>query len=163
MKFLKTGIPTLLLFVAFHVQAAEKTGALTGTIVSRDAATNRLTVAHAAVIGIMGAMTMPYEVRGQKVASLPKDGAKITATLHESDGTYWLTNVAAAKPMSEHAMTETHDHAAMPQHADHAQHGSEAAPQPMAGMQHGEQEQMQHGTMGGMQMQNDATSELLMR
>ena len=150
MKFLKTGIPTLLLFVAFHVQAAEKTGALTGTIVSRDAATNQLTVAHANVPGIMGAMTMPYEVRGQKVVSLPKDGAKITATLHESEGTHWLTDVAAAgeMAMSEHAMSSS---------------PAKPTSQPMAGMQHGDQTHMQHAAMPGMQMQNDATSELLMR
>ena len=33
----------------------------------------------------------------------------------------------------------------------------------MAGMQHGDQTHMQHAAMPGMQMQNDATSELLMR
>src|SRR4051794_4877616 len=143
MKFVKRAIPVLLVVVAFSARAAEKSGALSGTIVSRDAANNQLTVAHAEVPGVMGAMTMPYEVRGQKVASLPKDGAKITATLHESDGTYWLTNVAAA--------------------GAHAQHGGVAAPQPMAGMQHGEAEQMQHSGMSGMQMQNDPASELLMR
>jgi Cu/Ag efflux protein CusF len=129
MKFVKRAIPMLLLVVAFSARAAEKSGALTGTIVSRDAARNRLTVAHAEVAGVMGAMTMPYEVRGQKVASLPKDGAKIIATLHESDGAYWLTNVAAA--------------------------GEQAAMSAMS--------PMEHGAMSGMQMQNDATSELLMR
>jgi Cu/Ag efflux protein CusF len=142
MKFLKTGIPVLLLLVAFSARAAEKSGALSGTIVSRDAATNRLTVAHTEVPGVMGAMTMPYEVRGQKVASVPKDGAKITATLHESEGTYWLTNVAAAgeKAMPDHRMTEP---------------PATSAPEPMTGMQ--------HGGMNGMQMQSDATGELLMR
>src|SRR4051812_20278839 len=134
MKFLKSVIPMLLLVVAFSALAAERSGALTGTIVSRDAATNRLTVAHAEVPGVMGAMTMPYEVRGQKVASLPNDGAKITATLHESDGTYWLTNVAAAGEQPAMSAME-HEHAAMPQ----------------------------HGAMSGMQMQTDPTSELLMR
>src|SRR3954468_5483679 len=128
MKFLKTAIPALLLLVAFNARAAEKNGALTGTIVSRDAATNRLTVAHAEVPGVMGAMTMPYEVRGQKVASLPNDGATITATLHESEGAYWLTNVAAAGEQP-----------------------------PISTMGH------EHDAMSGMQMQNDATSELLMR
>jgi Cu/Ag efflux protein CusF len=164
MKFVKRAIPLLLLVVTFNARAAEKSGALTGTIVSRDAATNRLTVAHGDVAGVMGAMTMPYEVRGQKVASLPKDGAKITATLHESGGAYWLTNVAAAreKAMPEHAMSEQHEPAAMPQHGEHAEHGGAAAPQPMAGMQHSDQEHMQHA-MSGMQMQRDATSELLMR
>src|SRR5437763_12718971 len=142
MRFFKTGFPMLLLLVAFSARAAEKSGALTGTIVSRDAATNQLTVTHANVPGLMGAMTMPYEVRGQKVASLPKDGAKITATLHESDGTYWLTNVAAAgeMAMSEHGMSSS---------------PAKSAPQPMAGMQHGDQTHMQHAAMPGMQMQND--------
>src|SRR4051812_3924774 len=128
MKFVKRAIPMLLLVVAFSARAAEKTGALTGTIISRDAAVNRLTVAHAEVSGVMGAMTMPYEVRGQKVASLPKDGATITATLHESEGAYWLTNVAAAGEQP-----------------------------PMSTLEH------EHGAMSGMQMQTDATSELLMR
>src|SRR4051812_6756556 len=134
MKFVKRAIPLLLVVAAFNARAAEKSGALTGTIVSRDAATNRLTVAHGEVSGVMGAMTMPYEVRGQKVASLPKDGAKVTAMLHESDGAYWLTNVAAAGEQPAMPAME-HEHAAMPQ----------------------------HGATSGMHMQNDATSELLMR
>jgi Cu/Ag efflux protein CusF len=96
-----------LLFVlvaALPAAAAEKSGHLTGTIVSRDAATNRLTIAHNEVKDVMGAMTMPYEVRGQKVAALPSDGAKITATLHEADGLYWLTDVAAESHAAMHDM-----------------------------------------------------------
>ncbi|HEV7424746.1 MAG TPA: copper-binding protein [Thermoanaerobaculia bacterium] len=137
-----------LLFVflaALPMAAAEKSGHLTGTIVTRDISTNRLTVAHNEVKDIMGAMTMPYEVRGQKVASLPADGAKITATLHEADGVYWLTDVAAAAA-SNHA---GHDMAGMANHAD-----MHATPQPQSMAMH---------DMPGMQMASDPTSDFLMR
>jgi len=142
----------LLLIVASAAMAAEKTGHLAGTVISRDASTNQLTVAHAEVPGVMGAMTMPYEVRGQKVGALPEDGAKITATLHESGGAYWLSDVQAAADASS---------------AEHTMHDMPSAPQPQhehAGMQH-PVSGTQHGAhdMAGMQMQNDATSELLMR
>jgi len=125
----------LLFVVASSAMAAERTGRLTGTIVGRDGSTNQLTVDHADVPGMMGAMTMPYEVRGEKVAALPKDGSKITATLHESNGAYWLTDVKTATA---------------PGSADHAMHDMPPA------------SQHEHD-MGGMQMQSDATSELLMR
>jgi Cu/Ag efflux protein CusF len=148
----------ILLFVfalALPVMAAEKTGPLAGTIVSRDPSTNQLTVSHNEVTGVMGAMTMPYEVRGQKVTELPSNGAKITATLHEADGAYWLTDVKPAQKSgtSGHA---AHDMQAMPQSHEHAgmQHPA-AQPQPSAmnGMQ----------KMPGMKMTSDATSDLLMR
>ena len=53
-----------------------------------------LTIEHADVPGVMTAMTMPYEVRGQRVADLPKSGIKITATLHEPGG---ATHVVKAR------------------------------------------------------------------
>jgi Cu/Ag efflux protein CusF len=149
---------SVLLFVstfALPAMAAGKTGKLTGTIVSRDASANTLTVSHGDVSGVMGAMTMPYEVRGQKVTALPKNGAKITATLHEADGAYWLTDVMAAEESkaSGHA---GHDMQAMPQPHEHA------------GMQHPDTHSQPPAThemhdMAGMKMTSDATSELLMR
>lgn len=124
----------LLLLAALTAQAAEKSGPLAGTIVGRDAAANRLTVAHGDVPGLMMAMTMPYEVRGQRVASLPKDGTTITATLHESSGAFWLTDVKAGGGMSD-----------------------------MPGMQH-EPMQHEHGGMHDMHaMKSDPASDLLMR
>jgi Copper binding periplasmic protein CusF len=82
--------------VEVHIPSPpEKIGVLEGRIVSRDAATNELTVQHGEVKGVMGAMTMGYEVRGQKVDALPKDGSKITAKMHESGGKHWLTDVGA--------------------------------------------------------------------
>src|SRR5437660_520201 len=110
----------LLIFtLALPALAAEKTGRLAGTIVSRDASTNRLTVSHGEVSGVMGAMTMPYEVRGQKVTSLPNNGAKISATLHEAEGVYWLTDVKAAAETTTHA-PEGHNMQATPQPHEHA-------------------------------------------
>ncbi len=134
--------------IAASAHAAETSGRLDGTITGRDISTNRLTVAHGEVKGLMGAMTMPYEVRGQKVAALPKDGTKITAALHQSDGTLWLTDVKAADtpPAHDHAMSgmpmET-----PPEHSD---------------MSHQATESKEHG-MPGMQMASDATSGFLMR
>ncbi len=133
--------------LASPLAADEKTGVLNGTIVSRDAAKNEITVQHGEVKGVMGAMTMGYEVRGQKVASLPKDGAKVTANLHESNGKYWLTDVKQSREekMPGHAMS------GMP-----AQHEHQT-------MQH-EMPQMQPSGMSGMQsMRMDPTSEFLMR
>src|SRR5437588_12781328 len=113
---------------------AEKSGALRGTIVGRDAKSNELTVAHEEVKDIMGTMTMSYEVRGATVSSLPKDGSRITAILHEANGKYWLTDVKAA-----------------------------AGGTTMAGGQMVMQHDMNHMQHGAMPMAHDAVSDLLMR
>ena len=78
-------------------EKGESSGALNGRITGRDAKTNRLTIQHEEVKGLMAAMTMPYEVKGAKVSSLPADGSKITATLHSKNGSYWLTDVKEMK------------------------------------------------------------------
>ncbi|MEA2329082.1 MAG: hypothetical protein QOE68_4041 [Thermoanaerobaculia bacterium] len=144
----------LLIFaLALPAIAAEKTGHLAGTIVSRDASANRLTVNHREVSGLMGAMTMPYEVRGQKVASLPSNGAKITATLHEADGAYWLTDV---KPAEESTAPAGHDMPDMNMTSDAigdflmrqasgTSMNPAAAPSHMAMTQHGDWMLMLHG------------------
>ena len=82
----------------------EKTYDLEGTIISRDAATNQLTVDHKEIPGYMAAMTMPYEVRGQNVADLPPDGTQVTAKVHATEEAYWLTDV---QPMAGAATTDT--------------------------------------------------------
>jgi Cu/Ag efflux protein CusF len=76
-----------------EMTSSEKVGSLEGKIVTRDTAKNQLTVAHGAVKGVMAAMTMGYEVRGQKVTALPPDGTMIIAKLHDANGTHWLTDV----------------------------------------------------------------------
>jgi Cu/Ag efflux protein CusF len=140
----------LLIFtLALPAMAAEKTGHLAGTIVSRDASNNQLTIAHGEVSGVMGAMTMPYEVRGQKVTTLPNDGAKVTATLHEADGAYWLTDVKPAEESAApaHDMKGMQNMPAMPQSPEHESMQHPAAPQDMP----------------GMNMSSDATGDFLMR
>ncbi|MGH9456258.1 MAG: copper-binding protein [Thermoanaerobaculia bacterium] len=77
-------------------QIEEKTYDLEGVIVSRDPATNQLTVDHEEIPGYMAAMTMSYEVRGQNVAELPADGSAITAVVHATEEAYWLTDVNPA-------------------------------------------------------------------
>jgi Cu/Ag efflux protein CusF len=139
---------TALFILASPLAAEEKMGTLEGTIVSREAAKNEITVQHGEVKGVMGAMTMGYQVRGQKVESLPNNGIRITAMLHESNGTYWLTDV---KPSASHPM------AGMQHEMTPAQH------QAMPGMQH-EMTPTQHQAMPGMQsMKPDMTSDFLMR
>jgi Cu/Ag efflux protein CusF len=144
------GHSTLLfvLILAVPVMAAENSGRLTGTIVSRNDATNQLTIAHSEVMGVMGAMTMAYEVRGQKVTALPNNGTKITATLHESDGAYWLTDVKPA----EESRAAGHDMPPMPQ-AMHGMPDMQPMPQSMHNMP----------DMPGMKMTSDATADFLMR
>jgi hypothetical protein len=74
----------------------EKTYALAGKIVGRDAAENALTIDHKEIPGYMEAMTMDYIVRGAKVESLPPNGTAITATLHVTDSNgAWITAVRA--------------------------------------------------------------------
>jgi Cu/Ag efflux protein CusF len=76
-----------------EMTTSEKVGSLEAKIVGRDSVKNQLTVAHGEVKGVMGAMTMGYEVRGQKVTALPPDGTVITAKLHDSNGKQWLTDI----------------------------------------------------------------------
>jgi hypothetical protein len=74
----------------------EKTYALAGKIVGRDAAENALTIDHKEIPGYMEAMTMDYIVRGAKVGELPPNGTAITATLHVTDSNgAWITAVRA--------------------------------------------------------------------
>ena len=141
---MKYSIFCIILFLVAFPAAAEKAGKLEGTIVGRNAAKNELTVQHGEVAGVMGAMTMGYEVRGQKVSALPANGMKITATLHENNGAYWLTDVKA----SEHEMPMGMKHQHM-----------EPMPQTMPPMQH----PMTMPMPKSMPMHADPTSEFLMR
>ena len=74
----------------------EKTYAMQGKIVGRDAAENSLTIDHEAIPGYMEAMTMDYIVRGAKVDALPPNGTAIAATLHVTDDKgIWITGLRA--------------------------------------------------------------------
>lgn len=77
--------------------AQEKTYQLEGTIVSRDAAGKQLIIKHGDIGDWMKAMTMPFEVRDQDFASLPPDGTAITATVHATETSWWITDVKPAE------------------------------------------------------------------
>jgi hypothetical protein len=70
---------------------------MTATIVARDPSQNALTMDNKDIPGVMEAMRMDYTVRGAKVDALPANGTAVTATLHESDGNYWVTDVKPLK------------------------------------------------------------------
>jgi len=66
---------------------------MTGTIVSRDPAKNTVNIDNKEVPGKMMAMKMDYEVRDAKVDTLPPDGKAVTMTVHDNNGSYYLTGV----------------------------------------------------------------------
>lgn len=73
--------------------AAEDTYSMYGVIVSRDPAKNTINIDNEDVPGKMAAMKMDYEVRDARVDTLPPDGTKVQMTVHDQNGTYWLTEV----------------------------------------------------------------------
>lgn len=70
---------------------------MTATIVSRDTSQNVVTMDNKNIPGVMEAMRMDYRVSDAKVNALPPNGSPVTATLHERDGDYWVSNVRPAK------------------------------------------------------------------
>ena len=67
---------------------------MNGKLVSRDTVKNEVTIDNEEIPGgVMAPMVMAYELRGAKVDSLPPDGSKITSTLHEQNGKYWVTDM----------------------------------------------------------------------
>jgi protein SCO1/2 len=71
----------------------EKLYTVDGRILGRNPAENSLQLDHKAIPGFMEAMTMDYPVRGADVKTLPPDQSQVTAKLHVTDTTYWLTDV----------------------------------------------------------------------
>jgi hypothetical protein len=49
------------------------------------------------VPGQMMAMKMDYELRGARVTSLPPDGTAVEVTMHDTNGSYYITDVKAKK------------------------------------------------------------------
>ncbi len=70
---------------------------MTATIVSRDPAKNTVNLDNKEVPGEMAPMTMDYELRGAKVASLPPDGTAVQVTVHDANGSYYVTDVKAKR------------------------------------------------------------------
>lgn len=77
--------------------AESKTYPMTATIVSRDARGNTVNLDNKEIPGVMESMKMDYALRGANVDSLPPNGTPVTATLHEQDGQFWVTDVKAKK------------------------------------------------------------------
>ena|SRR5712691_5261326 len=77
--------------------ASEQTYPMTATIVSRDPATNMVTLDNKEVPGKMMAMKMAYELRGATVATLPPDGTAVEVTMHDTNGSYYVTDVKPKK------------------------------------------------------------------
>ena len=75
----------------------EKTYPMTATIVSRDPARNTVNLDNREVPGKMAAMKMDYELRGAKVTGLPPDGTPVEVTVHDANGSYYVTDVKAKK------------------------------------------------------------------
>src|SRR5436190_21364410 len=74
-----------------------KTYPMTATIISRDPLENRVNLDNKEVPGEMTAMKMDYELRGAKVAELPPDGTPVEVTVHDTDGSYYITDVKPKK------------------------------------------------------------------
>src|ERR1043166_8003069 len=70
----------------------ETTYPMTATIVARDPAKNTVNLDNVEVPGKMAAMKLDYELRGAKVAELPADGAVVVVTVHDTNGTYSVTD-----------------------------------------------------------------------
>ena len=70
---------------------------MTATIVSRDPGANTVNLDNKEIPGVMEAMKMDYALRGAKASALPPDGTAVSATLHERDGQYWVTDVKTSK------------------------------------------------------------------
>jgi hypothetical protein len=75
----------------------EKAYEMTATIVSRDPAKNTVNLDNKEVPGEMAAMKMDYELRGAKVASIPPDGTPVVVTVHDVNGSYYITDVKPRK------------------------------------------------------------------
>src|SRR2546426_8475064 len=75
----------------------EKTYPMTATIVSRDPAKNTVNLDNKEVPGEMAAMKMDYELRGAKVTLLPPDGTPVEVTVHDQNGSYYITDVKTKK------------------------------------------------------------------
>jgi hypothetical protein len=75
----------------------EKTYPMTATIVSRDPAKNTVNLDNKEVPGEMAAMKMDYELRGAKVSDLPPDGTSVVVTVHDVNGSYYVTDVKPQK------------------------------------------------------------------
>lgn len=77
--------------------APEKTYPMTATIVSRDLRGKTVNLRNKGIPGVMEPMQMDYPVRDAKIESLPPDGAAVTATLHQREDEFWVSDIKPKK------------------------------------------------------------------
>ena len=99
---MKRSLLVILIAIACSKQSppamkSETTYPMTATIVSRDPAKNTVNLDNKEVPGEMAAMKMDYELRGAKVAELPPDGTPVEVTVHDTNGSYYVTDVKPKK------------------------------------------------------------------
>ena len=70
---------------------------LKGKIVSIDKAAKQVTVDHEEIPGLMGAMTMAYPVKDERVLDSLSPGDEVTATVVSGNGPYFLEEIVVAK------------------------------------------------------------------
>jgi protein SCO1 len=75
---------------------AEQRFDLKGRVVSVDKAGKSLIVDHEAIPGFMGAMTMPYPVKDERLLENLAPGAQITAKVVSGSGGVWLEEIVPA-------------------------------------------------------------------
>jgi uncharacterized lipoprotein YmbA len=95
-RFLIAALAVLAL-TACSKETKETTYPMTATIVSRDPAKNTVNLDNVEVPGKMAAMKMDYELRGAKVGELPPDGSAVVVTVHDVNGSYYVTDVKTKK------------------------------------------------------------------
>ena len=71
---------------------------LRGKVVSIDKSAKKLTVDHENIPGFMGAMTMPYPVKDERLLENLTPGDQVTANVVSSGVEFWLENIAVVKP-----------------------------------------------------------------
>jgi mono/diheme cytochrome c family protein len=76
---------------------ADQRYAFKGKVIAVDAEHHAVTVEHDEVKGYMGAMTMPFPLKDEKLYGVLKAGDQITATLVVGDSGWWLEGVKVMK------------------------------------------------------------------
>jgi len=76
---------------------ADQRYAFKGKVITVDAEHHAVTVEHDEVKGYMGAMTMPFPLKDEKLYSVLKAGDQITATLVVGDSGWWLEGIKVMK------------------------------------------------------------------
>jgi mono/diheme cytochrome c family protein len=77
--------------------SAEQRYEVRGKVVSVDAKLKQIMLEHEEIKGYMGAMTMPFPLKDEKLYSVLKPGDLVQATLVVAASSWWLENVVVKK------------------------------------------------------------------